>query len=484
MSFVPDREPYVAAAHSKPSPQSPGAPNIILITMDTARQRHFSIYGYERDTAPNLQRLVEGATLYTRAIASGDMTLTTHASIFTGMYASQHKAYYDAPASPEGRPLDDKFLTLAEMLSERGYLTLGVVANYAYLSKDFGLHQGFQHYDDREPAPFLGEAPHYYLRQAVRNLFTGFATPYEFDQKYRRAEDINAEVFTLLDKVHKRGRPFFLFINYMDAHWPYLPPPPFDTVYPGKEENFTTTRYYALKEKVMKLERKLEEKERRHLVSQYDGGIKYLDFHLGKLMARLHELGLYENSLILVTSDHGETFGERELLEHSVSVYQDQVHIPLIVKHPNSKEQKVVNEFVSVIDIMPTVFEVVAEEIPGNLPGQSLLRREPGNSRIIISESFPNHHFIQWHHRFDRFERALFSWPFKFISSTTGKKELYDLSKDPNETANLYDSNVAEAQNLEMLLEQWLNTMMLESDSPAKLDKQTLDRLKSLGYIR
>lgn len=173
---------------------------------------------------------MEEATLYRQAIASGDMTLSTHASIFTGMYAKEHGAHNDFPESHQGRPLDEKFLTRAEILSKRSYSTMGVAANIAYLSSVFGLHQGFQYYDDRELVHFLSGGPEYYLRQTIRNLLTCFTSPYYFDQRSRRAEAVNREVFTLLDKAAEKGRPFFLFVNYMDAHWPYLPPPPFDAL--------------------------------------------------------------------------------------------------------------------------------------------------------------------------------------------------------------------------------------------------------------
>ncbi|NIO20031.1 MAG: sulfatase-like hydrolase/transferase, partial [Candidatus Aenigmarchaeota archaeon] len=178
--------------------------------------------------------------------------------------------------------------------------------------------------------------------------------------------------FTLLDMVRDRRRPFFLFINYMDAHWPYIPPRPFDKLYPGKIKRFTTERYGSLINVVLQQKRKMTKQEYSHLLSQYDGAITYIDFHIAKLTERLKKLGKYQNSIIIITSDHGEAFGERDLIGHGVSVYQDQIHIPLIIKYPNSREKAIVNKLVSLVDLMPTLLTVLDYEIPARNQGQSL----------------------------------------------------------------------------------------------------------------
>ncbi len=144
----------------------------------------------------------------------------------------------------------------------------------------------------------------------------------------------------------------------------------------------------------------------------------------------------------------------------------------------------VVDEIVSVVDLMPTILDVLGCEIPENVQGQSLLQLEPGKPRNVISESFPDANLLRWHKRFHRIERAIFSGTLKFISSTSGKRELYDLPNDPNEKMNLYKPDDGKSIELETRLNEWLKTVPAESDSAAKLDKETLDRLKSLGYIK
>jgi arylsulfatase A-like enzyme len=482
--FLRQEEPRMGVWASKLSTQDLSHPNVVLIQMDAVRADHLSLYGYGRNNTPKLKEFSQEASLFKNAIAPGDMTLSSVASIFTGMYPRAHGAHYNVPDYPFGRPLCDKFQTIAEILSKKGYFTMSVVANYAYISHHFGLDRGFQYHDQRAPVPFLGPVRFYSLRNLIRNILTRFASSSNYDQLYRRAEDINSEVFSLLQKVKENRSPFFLSVNYMDAHDPYIPPAPFDMIFPGKIKDYDLAKYRKMAEKVLKLERKVTAEEYLHLVSQYDGGIAYIDFHIGKLIARLKEFGLYENCLIIITSDHGEVFGERDLIGHGISVYQDQIHVPLIIKYPNNRQSIVVNETVSLCDLMPTILDFLGFKIPGKVDGESLLRLNHNNSRKVISESFPKGLMIDWHMRFKRIERAIFSGSIKFVSSTAGKREVYDLAKDPDEKENLYDGNGGISKELEMKLNGWLKDVKEESGSTIQLGKGTLDRLKSLGYIK
>jgi arylsulfatase A-like enzyme len=270
----------------------------------------------------------------------------------------------------------------------------------------------------------------------------------------------------------------------MDAHWPYIPPSPFDKLYPGKDKDFNTNRYTTLRDQIhnyKRFKRKVTDEEHNHLVSQYDGGIAYIDFHIGKLLALLKTIGQYENTMIIITSDHGEAFGERNFMEHNCSVYQDQVYVPLIIKYPNTNKSIVVNELAHSVDIMPTVLGVLGYEIPVNLQGQNLLRDKRKKQSFVISERYPRQSVLP---RFNSTKRAIFSEEYKFISSTTGKRELYDLSKDPNEKKNLYDVNGSKSMELEAKLNQWLKITKEEPSTATKLDKDALESLKALGYIQ
>jgi arylsulfatase A-like enzyme len=476
------QQPRAAAASQTVFAPDPSRPNIVLITMDTVRADHLSVYGYGRKTTPQLQALAPHATLYTNAVAPSGMTLSSHGSLFTGVYASRHGAHPD-PASDRSNGLAGRFPTLAALLAAHGYLTMAVVANYMYLNDSFGLDRGFQYFDNRFPVPFLERQQPCYLRRWVWEFLVRFTPPAARYKLFRQAEEITRQASALLAKRKHDRRPFFLFLNYMDAHFPYTPPPPYDTLFPGKRERIGLEQYHDLEVRILQQEQRITEAERRHLVSQYDGGIAYLDSQLGALFAKLRQLGLYDNCLLIVTSDHGEAFGERHLIGHGVSVYQDQVHIPLIIKYPNFARKGVDNRLVSLIDIFPTVLEAAGCPAPKGIDGQSLLQPRTGRARVAIAESFPGARLVNWNHRF-RIERALFNGRFKLISGA-GIQELYDLSQDPGERKNLYHDRIADARGLEAALKSWVAAASAAvPGSQVDLDDDAVQRLRSLGYVQ
>jgi len=481
LTFFFAQRPRLAEAAA--ARQNSGSTPVILISLDTVRADHMSVYGYERRNTPNLEKLAAEAEVYTRAVAAGDMTLSTHGSLFTGLFPSAHHAHY----AEETPPLAADFQTLAETLRDKGYFTAAVVSNFGFLGYQFGLDQGFAHYDASEPVtPLAGGFPPYSLRTALREFAARFAHHSILDISYRNAAQINRAVLKLLDASPNHGHGTFLFINYMDAHWPYMPPPPFDKLYPGKDDSFSTARFIALRDEVNSGRRLSTESERAHLISQYDGGIAYLDSEVGKLLDYLKQTGIYDKSLIIVTSDHGEAFGERGLLEHGVSVYQDQVWVPLIVKYPNRRQKRVIEYPVSLVDVMPTVLDVVGVPIPAGVQGVSL-RAESPQPRRVFAESFAYAEYMKLYPRFRRVERATYAGPRKLVISTAGKREFYDLQTDPGERRNILQlgGNAAEARGLESDLAQWLKKIPRQKlGKTQKLDNATLERLKSLGYVQ
>ena len=460
-----------------------GQPHVLLIVLETVRADHLSVYGYKRETTPNLRELAAHATLYTRAVSSGDMTLSTHASLFTGLYGASHGAH-SGPNNHFGKPLANQYHTLAEVLSTHGYQTAAVVANIGYLAPKWGVAQGFSLYDHRSPVRFLRPPPAYSLRRTMQAILSRLSVGGERRPWFPRAEEINRQASSVLDSMGNDERPFFLFVNHMDAHWPYLPPAPFDTLYPGKDPSFDEKQYRAAVKQILTRERATSEAERNHLVSQYDGSIAYVDDQVGRLFARLKRNRFYDNCLIIVTSDHGEAFGDRHLVGHWVSVYQDQVHVPLIIKYPNTERSTVVDELVGSIDVLPTVLDQLGYEIAKDVEGQSLLRMDRGSPRVVMAESFPHFRKPAWQTRFQRTERAIFAAQYKLITSTEGKREMYDLFRDPNETSDLYWTEKATAHRLEPLFRQWPHEIPKRGDdAPVEIDPETLERLRSLGYV-
>ena len=267
-------------------------PNVILITLDTVRADHLSVYGYGRETTPFLEEFAADADVFDNSFSSGDFTLSSHASLFTGNYAIQHGARPD-PDRYATMPLSYDALTLTEILGKAGWSTLAVAAYCVLLDPRFGMAQGFEHYDSRYRAIDFPKVPQWSFRSRLHDFLHTRMPPHEFDLVFRGAAEINEKVFAQLDK-RESGRPFFLFVNYMDAHAPYRPPPPFDTLYDPHAKPMKMPLYRERRADLYSGKLQLDAAEREHYTALYDGGITYLDSQLRVFFDRLKKLGLYE----------------------------------------------------------------------------------------------------------------------------------------------------------------------------------------------
>ena len=466
-------------AASKPS--GPSRPNIVLISLDTVRADHLSLYGYSRKTTPRLEALAQSSTLYRHAQAAGDMTLPSHAAMFTGTYASWNGAH--PGLNEHANAMAEQYRTLPEILSANGYATLAVVANTAFLQPAFGFDRGFESFDSRSPLLLLPPDKPYYLRQGVRRFLHQFTATEEFDMNVRRASEINEVAYQALARVRGEGRPFFLFVNYMDAHSPYVPPAPFDAMYPGKDRTVTYARRLAWGAEVASLRGKLTGPQRDHLISQYDGAIAYMDAQIGDLIRHLQQAGVYENTLIAVTGDHGEAFGERGFMGHGESVYQDEVSVPLLIRYPRGQKQ-VVESLAGHVDILPTILASAGIPAPVFVQGRNLLDGATPADRFLVSESFPEPRLMDLHKRFIRTERALYSGKYKLIASTAGKRELYNIANDPAEQSDLCGGETSRCVEMAGTLEAWLKSAPRPVATKKTLDGESIKRLKGLGYVK
>jgi arylsulfatase A-like enzyme len=454
-------------------------PNIVLITMDTVRADHLSLYGYHRDTTPNLRGFGREATIYRSAVAASSFTLPSHGSIFTGLYPRWHGAIISVPEYPHGRPLPDGTVTLAGLLRKNGYRTVGIAANLPYLQANTGLAQGFDVWDVQMPVSLSTAS--FYLREGVIRLLHSFMNTAVFDTFYLRAADINQRAFTELDKLRNQG-PFFLFLNYMDAHVPYTPPAPFCDEFPGRDRDFRPSSEVEMTTAVNTGKRSVRELERRHLISQYDGGIAYTDSQIGKLLVRLRELNFYENTLILITSDHGEAFGAHGLMQHGTgSVYEDQVRVPLVVKYPVQHQGRQSDALTSHVDILPTVLDVAGCLPPRGLQGRNLLHPRD-DSDIVYAEAgaFGDYQAANPKLRGER--RALYLGPWKLITPTVGGPELYNLVTDPSEIDNQYRSNKSVSTSLMNRMVAWAAGFPHRPN--VRPSKALMGKIKSLGYVQ
>jgi arylsulfatase A-like enzyme len=478
----------LSAVYSRglPSLPSPGTtargarPNVLLVIWDTVRADRESIYGYPRETTPFLRQFVERATFFQNAFAASDMTLSSSASLFTGLYASWHGAHFSL-RSPYGKPLERQSQTIASVLREQGYTTMAELANCSYLSLAYHLNQGYQFYDVRTPVGSDAIDRTHYLRGPLLKILSHVASAGELDRRFRRGDSITKDALKLLGSA-REGSPFFLTLNYMDAHLPYLPPAPYDRLFPGKDASLTFGKLQQLRKEVLQLRRRPTPAELAHMTSQYDGAVAFLDAQFERLVAGLKQLGLYDSTLIVLTSDHGEAQGERNLMVHAVSVYQDQVHVPLIVKYPEQSTGSVVTSPVSGVDVMPTILDVAGVRLSRPVHGRSL--RQPSESRFVLMESFRSGLLAGWHSRFDRVERALVKETAKLIQSTSGKNEMYNLAADPKEATNLFRKEDPVSAELNHLLAQLVATAPSPSSRNRPMDRESLERLRGLGYIQ
>ena len=454
--FALGTEPRSAPPHAAIAGSSTH-PNVILIVMDTTRADHLSPYGYSRNTTPNLQKLAADGTVYLQALSAADVTLTSHASIFSGLYASWHGAYCQPPQAVFGRPMRP-VPTMAEILGRNGYHTLGVAANL-YLRSAFGLQRGFQQFHLQRPVPVLAAESWYMLRNGMRRVIGLFADTSQFDRLFTRGDAVNQEFFSLLGQPSLAKAPFFAFLNYMDAHFPYIPPKPYDRLFPGKDRSLTEAKLAAVQHDVEAGKESLPGLYTRHSISQYDGSIAYIDAQLGQLVGWLKREKLYDNTMIVVTADHGESFGERRLFEHGNSLYANLLHVGLVVKYPYQAHTGQVSVPVSLIDILPTVLRAAGVTPPAGLQGVDLLDPAASQPRNLFSESFPCPVMHGPACPGGCTMRAVVSWPNKYIFSSNGRSEVYQLQQDPNETRNLFGLLGPTAQTLATQLNAWIKTM-------------------------
>jgi arylsulfatase A-like enzyme len=470
-------------AGSSPS----GKPNVVLITMDTVRADHVSAYGYERDTTPNLRAFAQEAAVYDRAIATESYTLPTHASMFTGLYPRWNGAIR-TPQRPEGAPIGHEVPTLATVLREHGYWTAETVANFAYLGHWSGLTEGFSSDQVKAAVKLCDIGRPFYLRESAVRLIRTVWRSDDFWQDYLRAPDLNRDAFAILDQAGAQHMPFFLFVNYMDAHALYLPVQPFrDRFGPFNADLASIASakgFVAVKDAVNAGRRSLDEREKRYLTSQYDAGIAMVDDSIGKLLTRLRERGLYENTLVLITADHGEAIGDHNFMTHGLgSVYQDQIRIPLLVKYPRQHAASRTAALVSQVDYMPTILEAAGISAPRGLQGQSLRSAREDSGAVFAESDAPR--ALGQNPKLRGTRRAVFSGQWKLIAWSDGPPELYDLAGDPNEMHNRYQPDDTVAAALFERIQKWSAMPQRKPMSTQEtIDRKDLEKLKSLGYVQ
>jgi arylsulfatase A-like enzyme len=351
-----------------------GAPNVLLIVLDTVRAIDLGLYGHSKPTTPELERWIQRGVVYRWAFSTAPWTLPSHASMFTGRLVHEMAADWMVP-------LEEEFPTLAEALASRGYATAGFSANTDYVSDEVGLARGFAHFDDYSLTPGLMLRSAALGRAVGRNRVIRRLLGIEKLLGRKDAPEMSA---AFLDWIDGREGPWFGFINYYDAHRPYQPPAPYDVMF-ASDSTRPDPRFRQDEDP----ENPWTPQDVRNFLVAYDGAIAYLDAQLSLLFAELERRGLFGRTLVIVTSDHGEEFGEHRLYDHGHSLYQASVHVPLLVWLPRGEAAgREVNESVSLRDIPATVMDL-AGGTGTPFPGRSLARfwREggPGAPDTVVS---------------------------------------------------------------------------------------------------
>lgn len=470
-----------------------GRPNVIVIVLDTLRPDHVSFLGYRRNTTPELDGFLAGATVYPNAKSVSSWTLPAHGSLFTGLLARSHGAHFADSLIFEDHtgdiaaiayPLRSDVPTLAEAFGRQGYVTGGIVANYMWLAPWFGLNRGFDYYfcaprylqtslTQRETLP-VSPILDALLKRADRLARTNCSILHN----YYRAGEITDMALAFMKR--NRHRPFMLFLNYWDPHSPYNPPPPFDARFPGRE----TARGYKLKwsdgtMSVIRGESDLDPARRANFLSQYDGEIAFMDDALGRLFEGMSGLGVFDESMVVVLSDHGESFGEHRFMEHGACLYEDEVRMLLAVKKPGQSAGEIRDGFVQTHDVMPFLLQELRISPAAPMEGQHF---DDLTHEIVSELGLHIGRAEAFGERFKRKLLALYSGRFKIIRSSTGLVEIYDLVDDPGELRPL---PAGKAPALAAALDAWESAHPPAPPRAAPpIDKALIDRMRSVGYLQ
>ncbi len=469
-------------------------PNILLIVLDAVRKDHLPPYGYEKGNTPTLDRLDAISTRYEEAIAPAPWTPPSHASMFTGRYPSHHGVFGRLPQYGEAQP------HIAEELSDVGYSTLGFSNSY-HTSKARGFDRGFDFYHDVRALPHLGgnwfEPSIPFAKLVVNHVRKGYdIASFQLD-KFKRTLTADHE-------------PFFGFININSAHSPYNPPEPFKREFENRFDSWDSVDEDAARTvgnrdayKYMMGEIEMGEVEWELIKCWYDGEIAYIDSLLDDFFEGLREMGVFEETMIVVTSDHGESFGENGLAYHKFSLGEQLVNVPLFIKWPGKNSSVINNELVSLTDFFPTFLDVADASPSIGLDGRRLAsdpepdavfaefgRPYEGTLGRLVDSMFTNcelenesltDRLTEYRERIERYNRglqAVRTHEYKLVRPTRGDVELYRL-EDGEETPV---ENADVASRLLSKLEANLAELPTESQSE-DLPTHIEDHLVEMGYL-
>jgi arylsulfatase A-like enzyme len=442
----------VALAGGLTPPSAPtGRPNVLIVTLDTVRADHCSVYGYGRATTPALEAVAAAGVVFEDAYAPMATTAPAHASLFTGLVPARHGVVKN------GYVLPSEFETLAETLAAAGYDTAAIVSSFA-VHGSFGLRQGFGHYDDE----FAGN--HTRRRHWEARLYEG-----AFD---RDARPTTARSVHWLRAERDRTQPFLLWVHYYDPHHPWEPAPPFDRLFPTPAAGDDLAA----------------------AVARYDAEIRETDASIAHLLAELQRQGLAASTIVVVAGDHGEGLMDHDWMHHGLQLYEESVRVPLLVRWPGRiPPGRRLAAPVQLADVTPTVLDLVGVRPAAPAPAHPDAARSLAPA-LLGAEPLPAARaiFLQ-RRRYDAPTRGTIPsrgdklgvrrgrW--KYLEAPAEDSyELYDLASDPGETRNLIAERPEIRRRMAKRLHDWRRTI----DTPpasGPVSVPNAARLQALGYV-
>jgi arylsulfatase A-like enzyme len=444
-------------------PVPPGRPNILLVSIDSLRSDHLHSYGYPRATSPTIDGLASEGALFRTVVSPTSWTLPAHLTLLTALPPEEHGVVAD------GMRLRKDALFLAEVLWRAGYNTAGFVSA-PYLDAVYGFSQGFDHYDD----------------------YTIAQVSHEDSQHVITSPTLLRMVSEWLGRWNDGGRqrPFFIFLHMWDVHYDYTPPPPYDSMFDPDYKGTVTGEHYEFGPQV---HLGMDPRDLRHVIALYDGEIRYTDLYLGYVLDRLKALGVLDDTVVVVTADHGDEFFEHGRKGHKKALYDESILVPLVIRFPKKVPAgKVVGPQVRLTDVAPTILSLAGvpkppefgsavsdarsaprdltawiTDDPATLPALTAFSDLVGDAPVPIA--------------------AVRTPAFKFIKEIKdrGKEELYDLGEDPGEHANLVGLDHYADTPLRQDLANWREACLGRSHAEkVALSEAHKERLRALGYVQ
>jgi signal transduction histidine kinase/arylsulfatase A-like enzyme len=448
-------------AGGQPATGPPGGPNVMLVTIDTLRADHVGFLGYSKARTPALDRLAAEGVTFSNAVANQPGTNPSHASVLTGTYPATH----DIRAHMVDM-LSRDVPTMAESFADSGYATAAVFSWLSFEPAYSGLDRGFQVYTDLtvNRPNYLADSRASTLAATYKRLKTMLALPGAMDRQMALSEQVEDQldgradvttdgVINWLKEYQNRsratGQPFFLWVHYFDPHYPYTPPPPFDQIEPDDCADCLDGSMPTIRKIEAELHPDFSPAQINRLLQYYDGEIAFTDQEFGRLVQTMRDMGLDQNTMILVMGDHGESFGEHSFWLHGSSLHDPEVHVPLIMRLPGKLPAgKLVDGVVQQIDLMPTILELLGVPVPGKVEGRSLLPliadQDSGDDRYAVAELG------------DRSIVSVVTRDWRLMKNTQdGSVELYRTLEDPDDLRDQADAEPDVVAELESLLDEW-----------------------------